>query len=153
VWYVLVRRARGAIPNVQEYLQVPTIKNADLAISTDRPQDRASVVVSCDVEFTDVEVNAMNLLGLRYTLNCRVLNKYLLDEDPVVTYVDHSYPQVVGEGRRYEHAVFDTNVAMALLNERAFGKDRLGAELTLNNDETGEQEVGRTEEISIDLTA
>jgi len=132
---------------------MPTIKNADLAISTDRPQDRATVVVSCDVEFTDVEVNAMNVLGLRYTLNCRVLNKYLLDEDSVVTYVHHSYPPFAGEGRRYEHAVFDTNVSIALLNEHVFGKDTLVAELTLNNDETGEQVVERTEEISIDLAA
>jgi len=132
---------------------VPTIKNADLAISTDRPQDRATVVVSCDVEFTDVEVNAMNVLGLRYTLNCQVLNKYLLDEDPVVTYLHHSYPRFAGEGRRYEHAVFDTNVSMALLNERIFGKDTLVAELALKHDETGEQVVERTEEISIDLAA
>jgi len=132
---------------------VPTIKNATLTISTDRPQDRAAVVVSCDIEFTDVEVNAMNILGLRYTLNCRVLNKYLLDEDAVVTYGHHSYPRYASDARRYERAVFDTNVPMTDLNERLFGKDTLVAELTLKNEETGEQVVERTEEVSVDLAA
>jgi hypothetical protein len=52
-----------------------TITSSELTVTTNRPDDRASVVVSCDVEFTEVEVNAMNMLGLRYTLTCQVLNK------------------------------------------------------------------------------
>jgi hypothetical protein len=35
---------------------MPTIKNAELVIGTDRPADRANVVVTCD----DVEVNAID---------------------------------------------------------------------------------------------
>jgi hypothetical protein len=132
---------------------MPTIKHADLAVNTDRPEDRATVIVSCDVEFTDVEVNAMNVLGLRYRLDCRVLNKHLLDEDPVVTFHHHSYPRHASQGRTYEHAVFDTNVSMAIMNEHLFAKDTLVAELTLKNEETGEQVVERTEEIKIDLAA
>ena len=68
------------------------INNPELSVTTNRPQDRATVVVSCDVEFTDVEVNAMNMLGLQYTLSCQVLNKELLDEDPVVTYHERTFP-------------------------------------------------------------
>ena len=132
---------------------MPTIKHADLSVTTDRPLDRATVIVSCDVEFTDVEVNAMNVLGLRYRLDCRVLNKYLLEQDPVVTYRHHSYPRFASEGRQYEHAVFETNVSMAAMNEHIFGKDTLVAELTLKNEETGEQVVERSEEIKIDLAA
>jgi hypothetical protein len=46
--------------------------------------------VSCDIEFIDVEVNAMDILGLRYVLQCQVLNKYLLGDDPVLTFPYHS---------------------------------------------------------------
>src|SRR5262249_32370451 len=43
--------------------------------------DRATVIVSCDIELADVEVNAMNLLGLQYTFSCQVLNKEMLNAD------------------------------------------------------------------------
>ena len=132
---------------------MPTIKNADLAISTDRPHDRATVIVRCDIEFTEVEVNAMDILALRYTLNCQVLNKYMLNDDPVLTYRVHTYPHYGKAARRYEHAVFETTVPMFSLNERLFGKDILVAELKLRNEETGEEVVTRTEEIKIDLAA
>jgi len=132
---------------------MPNIENVELTVSTDRPQDRATVVVSCDVEFTEVEVNAMDLLGLRYTLSCKVLNEYLLDEDPVVTYRTRHYPQPDSAALRHEHAVFYIDVPMDSLHERLLGKDKLVAELTLTNDETGSQNVARTDEIAIDLAA
>jgi hypothetical protein len=132
---------------------MPSINNAELIISTDRPSDRASVVVSCDVEFTEVEVNAMDVLGLRYTLTCRVLNQYLLDEDPVVTYGARHYPRRDEMARRYEHAVFEAHVDMVSMHERLFGKDKLVAELTLRNDETGAENVARTNETVVDLAA
>ena len=31
------------------------IDNPELTVTTDRPDDRASVIVSCNIEFTDVE--------------------------------------------------------------------------------------------------
>ena len=132
---------------------MPTIKNAALSVSTDRPLQQATVVVRCDIEFTEVEVNAMDILALRYTLDCQVLNKYLLTDDPVVTYRNHSYPRYGHAARRYEHAVFETTVPMFDLNERLFGKDTLVAELRLRNDETGQEVVERTEEIKVDLAA
>ena len=46
------------------------------------PENRATVVVSADIRFTEIEVNAMDILGLHYTLTCQVLNQYLIDDDP-----------------------------------------------------------------------
>lgn len=128
-----------------------SINNAELTITTDRPQDRATLVVSCDVDFTEVEVNAMDILGLRYTLHCQVLNKDLLEEDPVVSFRHQSFPRMTGEARRHEHAVFETNVPMDNLHERLIGKDKLVAQLRLRDEETGKEDVKRTEALAVDL--
>jgi hypothetical protein len=130
-----------------------TINNPELTVTTNRPADRASVVVSCDIEFTEVEVNAMNMLGLEYTLSCQVLNKDLLDEEPVLTYRQTSLPRLPGEGRRYEHVVFDSYEWMDALHDRLIGKDKLVAKLTLTNQETHAEVSARTETISVDLAA
>jgi hypothetical protein len=132
---------------------MPSIKNAELSITTDRPQNRATVVVSADIEFTDVEVNAMEVLGLRYSLDCRVLNKHLIDDDPMLTFHAHSYPRERYGARHYERAVFETNVDMDSLHEQLLGKDNLVAELRLKNQETGTEDVARTDAIAVDLAA
>ena len=132
---------------------MPTIRNADLAVSTDRPANRATVIVTCDIHFTDVEVNAMDILNLRYALNCKVLNKYLLDEDPVITFREQTFPRVSGVARHHEHVVLETSAPMYDLHERLLGKDTLTAEIRLRNEETGDEEVQRTDEISVDLAA
>ena len=132
---------------------MPRIHHSALTIATDRPEDRATVTVSCDIEFTEVEVNAMNLLGLRYTLHCHVLNKELLDENSVINYEHREFPRVSGEAREHEHVVFETKARMYTMNERLFGKDKLVAELRLRNEETNEEVVQRTEEIAVDLAA
>ena len=132
---------------------MPSIKHAELSITTDRPQNRATVVVSADIEFTEVEVNAMDLLGLRYTLNCQVLNKYLIDDDPMLTFHSHSYPRVELGARRYEHAFFEITVDMDSLHERLIGKDNLVAELRLKNQETGQEDIARTDAVAVDLAA
>jgi hypothetical protein len=116
------------------------ITNAALSITTDRPEDRANVVVSYDLQFTDVEVNAMNILGLPYTLHCSVLNKEMLDEDPVVSFQHQTFPRSPGGAMRYQH-------------ERVFGNDKLVAELKLKNEEVGAEVVQRTEVIEADLAA
>jgi hypothetical protein len=132
---------------------MPTLHNADLSVSTDRPEDRAIVIVTCDVDFTDVEVNAMNILDLRYSLSCSVLNKYLLDEDPVVTYHAQTFPRSRGAARHNEHVVFENSSRMYDLHERLLGKDKLVAELVLRNEETSEEQKLRTDDISVDLAA
>jgi hypothetical protein len=142
------------IPNGQELrITMASITDAQLRVTTRRPQDQASVVVSCNIAFTEVEVNAMNLLGLQYTLHCQVLNKDLLDEDPVVSYGQRTFPRVAGEARPYEHAVFDDYVPMEFLHERLIGKDKLVAEIKLRNEETGTEEVQRTDVVDVDLAA
>jgi hypothetical protein len=132
---------------------IPSITNAELTIATNRPQDSAEVVVSCDLQFTEVEVNAMNTLGLQYTLHCRVLNKETLDEDAVETYHHQRFPRISGGATRHEHPVFDSSASMTRLHERLFGKDKLVAELKLKNEETGAEAVQRTEVIAVDLAA
>jgi hypothetical protein len=128
-----------------------TINNPELIVSTNRPADRASVVVSCDIEFTEVEVNAMNMLGLEYTLTCQVLNKDLLDEVPVITYRERSFPRERGDARGYEHVVFDSYEWMDALHDRLIGKDKLVAKLTLTNQETHADVSARTDVIAVDL--
>jgi hypothetical protein len=130
-----------------------SISGPELTVTTNRPDDRANVLVSCDVEFTNVEVNAMNLLGLQYTLTCQVLNKELLDEDPVLTYRAQHFPIVPGGAHRYEHVVFDTYEGMDSLHDRLIGKDKLVAKLSLTNEETKAEVSARTETISVDLAA
>src|SRR5262249_52647954 len=69
-WRVLVRRRVAPILEKESPSTMASINNHGLTVTTNRPDDRASVIVSCDIEFTEVEVNAMNLLGLRHTLTC-----------------------------------------------------------------------------------
>jgi len=151
---VLVRSSRGANSlNIRGHRTVPTIYNPELTITTHRPQGRATVIVSCDVEFSDVEVNAMNVLGLQYTLSCEVLNKDLLDEDPVVTYHDRTFPRPPFDAQRYYHVVFDSYETMYLLHERLVGKDKLVAQLKLRNEETKDEITSRSDVIAVDLAA
>src|SRR5690349_17787457 len=110
-----------------------SINHPELSVTSNRPDDRASVIVNCDIEFTEVEINAMNMLGLEYTLTCQILNKEMLDEDPVVTYAARHFPMIRGDAHRYEHVVFDKYEWMESLHERLIGKDKLVAKLTLTN--------------------
>jgi hypothetical protein len=130
-----------------------TINNPDLTVTTNRPVDRASVIATCDVEFTDVEVNAMNMLGLQYTLTCQVINKELLDEDPVITFRQVTLPREIGQASRTDHVVFASDEAMESLHDRLIGKDKLVAKLTLTNQETHADVSARTEQIAVDLAA
>jgi len=137
----------------RELFPMATITTAELTVTTHRPDDRASVIVSCDIAFTEVEVNAMNLLGLQYTLHCQVLNKDLLDLDPVLEYRYRTFPREQGEAGYFEHVVFDEYVPTDSLHDRLIGKDKLVAELRLKNEETGAEDVKRTEELAVDLAA
>jgi hypothetical protein len=47
-----------------------TIHNPRLSIAPDASRQQARVIVLCNVQFTQFEVNAMNQLGLRDTLRC-----------------------------------------------------------------------------------
>jgi hypothetical protein len=52
--------------------------NPQLTITTDRAQNKATVVAECELEFTQFEVKAMTRLGLRYLLRCELLNMEML---------------------------------------------------------------------------
>jgi hypothetical protein len=131
---------------------MPKLTNPTLTIATDRPQDQARIKVSCDVEFTQFEVNEMNLLGLRYELSCRVLNEYLRDEDPVATYRPRKLPGDPYQARPHEHVVFSIVEAMSPMHEEPFHiKDKLVAELTLRNLETDERQTIRSGVVAVDL--
>ncbi len=135
---------------------MPRIDHVELTIIPDRIQNRAKVAVSCGVEFSEFEVNAMNMLGLRYKLDCRILeeNIYMLPKpEPVVTFHHQDFPRPMGGVERYEQAKFEAVVAMSDLREHDFGKDKLVAELKLQDEETGEWVVGRSQVVAIDLAA
>ena len=131
-----------------------TISNAQLAITTDILHERASISVSCDVEFTDVEVNAMNLLGLHYRLECLLLNKDLWQFKPVAVFDEWLFPRALeARVQSHEHVVFNSDRPMVELRKHLISEDKLVAQLTLRNEETSDEVVSRTGLFSIDLTA
>src|SRR5260370_15788229 len=119
---------------------MPTIDRPELTIAPDRLQNLATISVSCEVQFTEFEVNAMNILGLRYTLHCRVFNKDLWDVEPVAILDDQVFPRAAeAPVSRNEHVVFETVRAMSDLRTHVITQDQLLAELKLENEETGQQ--------------
>jgi len=131
---------------------MPRIDGVVLTIISDRTQNRAGR----GVEFSEFEVKAMNVLGLRYKLDCRILEEdiYMLPKQgPVVTSHHQGFPRPVGGVERYDQAKFEAVVAISDLREHDFGKDKLVAELELQNQETGEWVVGRSHVVAADLAA
>lgn len=130
-----------------------SIKHPQLAITADRSRDTATIVVSCDVEFTEFEVNAMNMLGVRYTLQCHLLDMDMLYPDSVVAFDRHEFPRVPGGANTSEITTFEAAARMRDLHWYVFGKDTLVARLTLRNQETGIETVQHSDVIQIDLAA
>ena len=130
-----------------------TIINPTLALSADRLHDRASIAVSCDVEFTEFEVNAMNMLGVRYTIQCHLLDMDMLYPDSVVAFDRQEFPRVPGGASTRELTTFETVAAMSALHWYVFGKDTLVARLTLKNEETGIETVKHSDVMRVDLAA
>jgi hypothetical protein len=124
------------------------INNPELTITTNPMHNGASVVATCDVDLSNFELNAMQLLDLRYTLECRVLNRDLQYEQTVLVYDPQSVPADV----RATHMVFEAVTAMSDLHQHVFTRDQLIAEFTLTNGETGAQEIARSEVLTADLT-
>jgi hypothetical protein len=141
-------RGRGAYFGI-----MVSITNPQLTITTDRAQNKAMVVVECELEFTQFEVNAMTRLGLRYLLRCELLNMEMLYPESVAAFVWQEFPHSPGEVRAREHAAFETVSPMRDLHLYIFGKDLLVAQLTLRNEETGVQELTRTPVVMVDLAA
>jgi hypothetical protein len=130
-----------------------SITNPQLAITTDRVENKATIAASCDVEFTQFEVNAMTQLGLSYSLRCELLNMDMMYPESVVAFIRQEFPTVPGHGQSHEHATFETSTAMDALHMYIFGKDTLVAELTLENEESGASTVERTPVVAVNLAA
>ncbi len=111
--------------------------------------------VTCDVEFTDVEVNAMNLLHLRYSLQCQIFDKDLWERKRVAVLDEWTFPKITETTvSKNEHVVFNMDRPMTDLHTHFLSNDKLQAEVTLRNEETGQVEaVSRTDYISVDLVA
>jgi hypothetical protein len=89
--------------------------------------------------------------GVHAELQC--LQQIRFDEAPVITYHDRVFARMAGTTRHHEHVIFETATTMFELHDRLIGKDKLVAELTLRNDETGDEQKLRTDAISVDLAA
>jgi hypothetical protein len=125
--------------------------NVQLAVTTDRLDNLATLVASCDVDFTEFEVNAVTLLGLRYTVACQVLNRDLQYEDPVIRFSEHDLPPVARDATRTAHVEFRSDSVMSDLHEHLFTKDQLVAEFTLTNMETDAVKTPRRNVVGVDL--
>ena len=83
-----------------------------LKITTDPAQDRATVTVRCDAEFMEFEVNAMNLLEVRYSLHCELLDVDIFYEPAAVLFQGLEFPRAGRRETMHEHAEFVTEAAM-----------------------------------------
>jgi hypothetical protein len=127
------------------------IHDITLAITSDRAHGTATIDVGCDVAFTEYEVNEMNLLGLRYSLECHLLDMNMLYPDTVVRFDTQSLPLVGGAATTLEHASFTATALMSGLHEYVFGKDPLMAQLVLTNPESGAQLIAHSDVVAVNL--
>jgi hypothetical protein len=131
-----------------------SINNVWFAIDADRLHDRASISVTCDIEFTDVEVNAINMLGLRYRVQCMIVRKDLWQREPVAILDECILPRLTERTvSSREHVEFNSDRPMSDLHTHFLSKDKLQAEVQLVNEETGDSVVSRTDYVAVDLTA
>ena len=128
-----------------------SIEHVLLKVSTNSLQNQARVAASCDIEFSDFEVNAMHLLGLQYTIDCRVINTDLQYEDTVLRYDRQQLPHDTRRAANSEHLLFETIAVMSDLHEHVFTRDQLVAEFTLTDHETHAAQVKRSPVVSVDL--
>ena len=130
-----------------------TIIDPQLSIEVDRATKMASVRVTCGIEFTEFEVNSMNLLSISYTLECHLLNMEMLYPETVINFALQQYPRVRDGAKRFEEPVFQAVAPTKELHLYIFGKDSLVAELRLSNADLGTLSVKRTPTTLVDLAA
>ena len=122
-----------------------------LTVTTDPLLNQARVTASCDVRLTDFEVHAAMLLGLRFTLECRVLNRDIQWVDTVLRYDPVELPRDGSSASAIQPITFERVSTMSDLHEHLFTRDELIAEFTLTNQETGTAQVNRTEVLTVAL--
>jgi hypothetical protein len=130
-----------------------TIIDPRLSIQVDRAAQVATLEVACDLEFTEFEVNSMNLMGTTYTLECHLLNMEMLYPETVVNFGLQQFPRVRDGATGSEQPVFQAEAPTKDLHLYIFGKDSLVAELRLSNEDLGTVSVKRTPTTLVDLAA
>ena len=130
---------------------MPDIRDPQLTIEIDHGAQVARVTVKCDLEFTEFEVNGMNLLGLRFTLECQLLNAEHLAPQAVMTFNLLQFPRIRDGATEFEHPVFEGSAPTSELHQYLFGKDSLVAELRLSNEDLGIVSVKRTPTVFVNL--
>jgi len=85
------------------------IDNLNLEVIPDPVQDRVILRVSCEVNFTDFELNASERLGVCYRLQGRVLLQDLWRSVPIAALDDQELPHSLESHiAPTEHVVFST---------------------------------------------
>ncbi len=130
-----------------------TINNPQLTVFTHPLRNMATVVASCDVELTDFEVNAVNMLRLRYTVDCRVINRDIQYEDSVISYDSRDIPPLGYDAESANHVVFEIDALMSDLHQHILTNDQLIAEFTLTDRDTSAQQTVRSKAVEVDLVA
>ena len=127
------------------------IHTVELNLTTNRQQQTATIVVSCEVEFSDFEVNAMNQLGVRYTLKCQIQDLDMPYADPVHRFDWQHLPRVSSAAIRHEHVMFEAVLATRSLHVFVLGRNGMFATVTLTNEETGAEVAQRSKFVALDL--
>ena len=130
-----------------------TVNTVELQVTTDRSRETATMVVRCEVEFSDFEVNSMNQLGLRYNLQCQLQDLDMPYADPVHRFDWQHFPRVPGGTMRHEHVLFEAILATSSLHVHILGRDGLFARATLTNEETGAEVTRRSKFVALDIAA
>jgi len=130
---------------------VATIHTIELNVTTDRRQETATIVVSCEVEFSEFEVNTMNQLGVRYNLKCQIQDLDMPYADPVHRFDGQYLPRVSDGAIRHEHVMFEAVLATRSLHVFVLGRDGMFATVTLTNEETGAEVTQRSKFVALDL--
>jgi len=132
---------------------MPTIIDPRLSIQVDKSAAVATVTVSCGLEFTDVEVRSMNLLGVQYTLECQLLNVEMPYPETVIYFIPQQFPLIRDGATGYEEPVFKASAPTKDLHLYIAGKDSLAAMLQLSNEDRGTVASKRTPSQLVDLGA
>jgi hypothetical protein len=128
-----------------------TIIYPQLSIEIDRAGESATISVGCDLDFSEFEVKNMNLLGLRYSLQCQLLEIVTPRLDTVLSFDPQQFPRFRDGATAYEHAVFETAAAVRDLHLDLSGKSSLVAELVLTNEDLGTVDMKRTQVVGLHL--
>lgn len=129
---------------------MPTLTMAKLNIDVNLPSNRAKVVVTTRIRFSQLELAQMSS-GLRFKLDCKVWgedrgqNAWIDADDHLFTFATQFFfPDATPT--MSENAKFERDVPLTTLNEDAT-TDEIYAELILKNLETGATTVLRTNKV------